>query len=480
MLPGLNVGVDSKGQVVQGSGSAQAYNGPIAISLVLDPNINAATYSLIEKSMPELAGGLRDSDEFKISRGTLRQLPAPNNNAPQVNINNQPPSNDSNGHWTESAKIIALMVILGGLLLWVMSHLLKQAQGADPQRRPENQNSPRNELPPEAPIDTVGLFETIEPRFVGLYLLKALNARKNDQLMHWVKLTSPAHHRQVLLTFPGWVALSIEKTIEAEFELENKHSVAASEKVPTADAARRLFREIAVLEQNLKEVADQQRSFLLWFPATFLRQVPTHQRLGISESSKKVLWLLRPDLGDFTRMDNIDLANTFSDASPIEVAECFHELSQWGARGFVAEQNDKKDIVQTWATIINQLNEFGPIDSQLKQAQQKLESSDYSRLVTLVASVHSPIDWASEQRREWLRFTDPQDFYYWTSLVSTPVEWDMSKELRPMRRAMFETAKTEALYQKWSEEQKKAAARRLIEQFRKIQSSSGATFAEVA
>ncbi|NJL24867.1 MAG: hypothetical protein HC902_06645 [Calothrix sp. SM1_5_4] len=90
--------------------------------------------------------------------------------------------------------------------------------------------------------------------------------------------------------------------------------------------------------------------------------------------------------------------------------------------------------------LINQLTEFSPVASQVEQAKAKLKPEEFERLIKSVAHLKTPLDFDENQRKEWLRAVEPDDYYWWVHLHKEEPSWDLAKDLRPIRYAMFRQA----------------------------------------
>lgn len=472
-LPGLTLSVDSKGNIVRQDMGASNYNGPVSISLLIDRNVRSETYELIRKEIADLAGGLRDLDEFRINRGVLRQAPIPNPNQSSITIN-QPKSDDTAKAWTDTLKLMALFVILGGLFLWMSSRrqdTKPSTAGTANSMGNLGEKMAAEHRDSSGDVEKVG-FKDIPAEVVSLFLLRAIKDRQTDKLQIWLNTSTPSEQRSILMTLPSWVSVGFEKVIQQMIDSDVKRRI-LGEEVPAELAVTRekvvsLYREMSVLERNLREKVDYQKSFLMWFPPHFVREVGHSYKTRLSENSKRLLWSMRPDLGEMVRMDadlNSDIHKLITDG---EVTACYEELCSWKSSVF-AENNLSKDAVQIWSHIINELSEFGAIKSQLSQAQGQLSAEQYALLERRTVGIKSPLVWGDEMRRKWLLEVSPEDYVYWTSLVDATPSWNLDSELRPLRRAMFRTATQAELHKSWDESAKKAAALRLLSQFRKIQ-----------
>jgi hypothetical protein len=258
---------------------------------------------------------------------------------------------------------------------------------------------------------------------------------------------------------------SLEKTIrDAIKDVES----------PKAETSA-VYLEISVLEKNLKAPAEKNRALLSWFPATYLRDVPTHQRDLLSQESRVVLWFLRPDLGDFVRQDAIarDLSSEDYDqalATPSDEAiqKCFEEMAVWNSKGIIGDRNTARDSVAALANMINQLREFGPIESLINQSKERLSSEEFARLESLVVWAKTPLSWTNGQIKDWLRVVDPQDYLWWCKILGQKPDWKLDELLRPLRLSMFNNAENEPLHTAWTEGQRKLAVERLLKQMREI------------
>jgi hypothetical protein len=463
-LPGLNVGVDDIGRVTRSEENAGQYNGGLSISVIIDPVVKAETYELIEKNISDLAGGLRDTDEFRISSAVLRQPPPPSSQSPQVEVNNNLGDKDANRD--SLLQQVAIGLALLGLFVWVISRLLNKPHENSPSTRmpPPDQASQAHQMNEEK-TKAQKQFAELDPLLTGLYLMRSQNNRQADLIRGWAHAAEPSTQRAVLMALPGWMSSSLEKTVkEAIKDLES----------PSADPAA-VYLEISVLEQNLKDPAEKSRALLCWFPATYLRDVPSHQRDSLSKESRAVLWYLRPDLGDFVRQQATagDLSSENYDQAlepPTNEAiqKCFEEISTWNSKGIIGDRSLSRDNVAALANMVNQLREFGPIESLVNQSKDRLSAEEFARLETMVVWQRTPLSWSNAQAKDWLRAVDPHDYIWWSKLIGQKPDWKLGELLRPLRLSMFSIAENEQLHATWNEGQKKIAAERLLKQMRVV------------
>jgi hypothetical protein len=456
-LPGLAVGVDSAGRVMRNDEVLGEYNGGVSISIILDPAVQKETFDLIQRSLPEIAGGLRDVDEFRISRARLRQAPAPTNQSPQVSVNNNmSPSSDKTN---DLLKQLAIGLALLGLFVWILSRLLNKEResGFQPNRNLTQGDSEdlRNDSEKK---NAHKQFAELDPFLTGLYLIRAHKNSQMDRILSWAHSAEPSTQRLVLKSLPGWISSSLEKTLQDSLkEKESKRIDIFS-----------VYLEISVLEQNLINPVERQRALLSWFPATYLRDVPSHQRDELSRQSRMVLWYLRPELGDFVKEENDGFDEAIDEPSPMALQKCFSEIESWNSKAIIGDRSKLRDTVSALASMINQMKEFGPIESRLKQAREKLSSEEVARLETLVVSTTTPLSWGETQIKEWLRKVDPQDFVWWCHLLEKAPPWKLETLVRPLRLSMFKNAQREPLHLGWTEAQRKSSAERILTQLREI------------
>lgn len=458
-LPGLSVGVDTAGRVMRNDEVLGQYNGGVSIAVILDPAVRDETYQLIERSISDLAGGLRDVDEFRISRAPLRQEPAPNNQAPQVAVNNNM-GDPAQGN--DILRQLAIGLGLLGLFIWILTRLLKAA-GKD--SGAANRQAPASEGAKEASEQAENQkkkaekhFAELDPFLTGLYLIRSQNSRQMDRVRTWSHSADPSTQRGVLMSLPGWISSSLEKTIQGAI----KDTEGNREEVST------VYLEISVLEKNLRDPDERKRALLNWFPSTFLRDVPSHQRDLLTRESRLVLWYLRPELGDFVKLENEGFDQAIEEPSIPAIQKCYAEMEAWNSKGIIGERLTNRDPVAAIVTMINQLKEFGPIESRIKQAREKLSADDFARMEKQVVWVRTPLSWTEAQVKDWLRMVDPQDYFWWCHLVGEEPAWKLENMLRPLRLSMFRNAQADLIHPGWSEAQRKAAAERILEQLRKI------------
>ena len=470
LLPGLAVGVDSAGRVMKNDDVIGQYNGGVSISIILDPAVKTETYNLIQRSISDLAGGLRDVDEFRISRAPLRQAPPPNNQAPQVAVNNNmaPPTNQNN----DLLKQLAIGFALLGLFVWVLSRLLNREKEASAPSSRSQMADPLQEAAEKIDEKKKAQkhFAELDPQLSGLYLIRAQQNKQMDRVRTWSHSADPSTQRAVLMSLPGWISSSLEKTIQD----------AIKDKEGSRADVSTVYLEISVLEQNLRDPVERKRALLSWFPPAYLRDVPAHQRDLLSRESRLVLWFLRPELGEFVKLENESYDQALEEPSALALQKCYAEMESWNSKGIIGDRSQLRDAVSAMATMINQLKEFGPIDSRLKQARERLSEQDFARLEKQIVSARTPLTWSQPQIKEWLRRVDPQDYLWWCQLIGEAPPWELEKLLRPLRLSMFRNAEREPVHTSWSESQRKAAAERIILQLREIHLSEDSTHAMAA
>lgn len=463
MLPGLNLGIDSKGEIIAQGNSGVNYNGAVSILVIVDKQIKNETYKAIEKLMPEIVGGLRDNDEMKLSQAPLRQPDLKKNDSPQISIQNMM---DNKNQMQENIKFLALLLLTGGLFFWFMNRLShsQQPREAEPPTAKHsethtNQDDEHNLLHVNASD-----FLVLDPATVALFLLKEVKDKKIDSWKKWIKSAPVIHQREVFKRLPSWVLSYLQ-------DMRKKNSSKDSEdaKISLHD----LFNNMSMVEQSFKTEAQKQKAFLQWFPAESLRFVSQRHQKSFSEKSKKILWSIRPDLGNFVKVDTLEVTELLKDASNSDIALCFEELHQLPSLD-IEENISADDAVERWAGLINQLKEFGAIDSQLAQAQNKLPDYEYLRLAHSVANINTPFEFSTSQRKDWLRAIVPEDYYYWLQSVKKVPTWNLETDLRPMRLAMFQDAEKAAHHKLWSEENRKISAERILISLRLVKTQSAA------
>ncbi|HPI41353.1 MAG TPA: hypothetical protein PLJ21_11155 [Pseudobdellovibrionaceae bacterium] len=460
-LPGLTVGVDSKGNVVRQDALGNHYNGPVSIAVLLDRNVNAETVKTIKNSINEIIGGARELDEVKISQATLRQPPIQATSP--VTVNNMPPSSSQN-NMQDHFKLAALLLMVAGLFAFLIGRVIPKNNAGQNAPRSSNNRSP--ESSPEEKKENfkqdnfADQISKIEPQVVGLYLMKALKDKKMDHVAQWGHSSSASHQRDVFLSLPAWIAAYIENSIDRD----NATVLDTLEVKP-----EQLLREITVIETNLKSDFFRAEAFLMWFPAQSLRMVPKKYQASFSSKSRSTLWHYRKELGEFVKAQVMSADQIMVEPSSEEVQICFDEMRKWPSSLYVQDQKQSHDAVTLWSDIINQLTEFSAIDGQLKQAEAHLSKEDYKKLLLQICYVESPMMWTPELVKSWLLIVDPNDYLWWSSLVQYQPQWNFSELLRPMRRAMFEFALQNPSYKTWNEQERKTSSERILAQMRHVQ-----------
>ena len=174
-LPGLNLDVDERGQVVSQNQQATDYRGPLFISVIFDKHVNQETQKTIIKNLPEISGGLLDDDELKTAVATLRQETI-SNQSPSVSINNQLPENKS--YWIDSVKLIATLSMLAGILLFFISRLSLNKKENNPGVMPFNENKKSD----DKLVDQFKWpdFTELSPSLVSLFIIKQIKEKNNQ------------------------------------------------------------------------------------------------------------------------------------------------------------------------------------------------------------------------------------------------------------------------------------------------------------
>lgn len=454
MLPGLQLGVDSKGEIVRGDQGASSYNGPVSIQVMVEEKVRPETFKTIKNLIPEIVGGVRDDDEIKVTTGPLRQAPTVmNNSTPQITIQNSPDRNQTQ----ENIKFLALLLVTGGLFFWFLSKLnfgdkFDRQSGANPSpyRSGESEDTARSAE--VAPAD----FSVLDPEAVGLFLLREVRQENPAAWLKWLKSAPSLHQREVFKHLPSWVLAYLQDLITTEDEQMDAEEL----------SLHSLFNKIVLIEQSFKTPSQKKKAFLQWFPAKCLRFVPKKYQSALSDRSKIVLWSLRPDLGNLVRSDSLPLDQAMTEPTDTDLEFCHQELFSFPSVTLEQAANETKDVVLRWANMINQLTEFSPIESQLHQAELKLSSIEYARLLRSVAHLTTPFEFNESTRREWLRTIEADDYYYWLHLVKTTPGWQLENELRPMRLAMFRESELAKVHESWSEEDRKRSGARILHGFR--------------
>ncbi|MCB0367896.1 MAG: hypothetical protein KDD45_00290, partial [Bdellovibrionales bacterium] len=427
-LPGLNLDVDERGQVVSQNQQATDYRGPLFISVIFDKHVNQETQKTIIKNLPEISGGLLDDDELKTAVATLRQETI-SNQSPSVSINNQLPENKS--YWIDSVKLIATLSMLAGILLFFISRLSLNKKENNPGVMPFNENKKSD----DKLVDQFKWpdFTELSPSLVSLFIIKQIKEKNNQIVLNLFSLTDASFQRKVMMSLPAWVSTSIQKLV---FDNENSFNSDNPEKI-NINIANKIYLELTILEHSFKTESDYEKAFLLWFPPEMLRFVPKFQQKDLSIVSKTTLWYFRQDLGGFIRTDTSPEESLLKEPQPSAIHNCYVELKNWTSTSYVFESEKGLNIVNVWSQIINSLHEFGPIDFQVEQAKLKLTENQYKELENLIVRTLTPLLWSETKRKSWLRNIEPDDFYWWRSLLKEPLDWNLKSYVRTLRYGMF-------------------------------------------
>lgn len=461
-LPGLNVGVDAKGRVVRQDAGAADYTGAVSVSLVLDRTVRPETAKLIEARLPEIIGGLKDSDELKVTRAGLRQPARANSASPAVTVNNvAAPSENKTSQ--DNLKFMAVLLIATGLLVWVLGRFGGRREGQNP-GSPGQRPEPMGPIASRETAERGADLSELDAFASAIYVLKALKEGRSENLQRWIDQSTLKSQRAVFAVLPGWASAYIDG-----FVSRLPHERKTQDPVVAAS----IYREIAVIEQSLRSEHDRRLAFLTWFPAQGLRYVPKAHQQAFSQKDRHTLWHFRPDLGDFVRATELETA-VGHELSKDDVKSCFDSLMSWPSSSLVKEPRTAKGGPTPWIQAIHLLNEFGPVASQLEQARLKLNDSDFATVWRESAHLESPLSWDEANRRAWLRQVDPQDYQWWKSLLKKAPDWSLEKDLRPLRLAMFRFAENQPAFQSWSEQEKKESAARILQSMRAVLRGEGA------
>jgi hypothetical protein len=461
MLPGLNVGVDSKGTVINQNQGAGDYQGAISITVIIDNNVKNETYQTLQKVIPDLIGGVREDDEIKISKSSLRQVPVQANTTPTIQIQNQIPENKTSTQ--DQIKFLSIILVFGGLLFWLISKFLGQ-NNQNLKNQPldiKTSSATENNSPINEHLEKVD-FSVLDPNSVGLFLMKQFKNKKDlSAFSCWVALSDGLHQREVFKHLPAWI---LDYFRDQEITLKKENNL----QLPLT--ANELFHEISLTEQSLKTSPQKQKAFLMWFPAEALRFVPRQTQASLTEYSKRVLWNIRPDLGNFVKMDVVDIDSLMSEVSENEISECLNEIQSWSSKTVEQDsnENNSKNQILRWKGYIDSLTEFGPIDSQLKQAKEKMTAEQFQEIYKSVAHLNTPLLFNADTRKDWLRTISPDDFFWWQTSLNKNIDWDLKNELRPLRYNMFMQASENKNFESWSEKEKKIATQRILNSFKQL------------
>jgi hypothetical protein len=455
-LPGLTVGVDAKGQIVRQDAGASDYNGGLSISVILDSRVNAETQKLIEKIIPEVSGGLRDTDEFKMSKSILRQPPVPVAAMPGQQSSPSPAQQSSNS-WMENIRFLALLLFASGIFAWMLGRIWDKKEEKNPGQRP-NANDKAAVTEDELVFKT-DLTE-LSPKVVGLYLLREIKEKREALVESFFHATSASFQRKVFLTYPAWVSASLQSYQKTNDE------IVADEINP--EFFQKIYLDVTVLEQSLMTELDFEKAFLMWFPPKSLRMVPKSLQNSFSQKSRNCLWYFRPELGEFVKASEMTTEEMQSEPNFDQIHSCFSEMSAWTSSAYISGERMKTNPVDTWAQILNSLSEFGPLQSQLAQAKDKLSPEDYLSLEGKIVTLRTPLLWSELQVRQWLRLLDPQDYLWWVHMLGEPTNWNLDAWLTPMRRSMYKFSEENPAFGSWTEENKKLSSSRILESMKAV------------
>lgn len=458
-LPGLNLGIDQLGRIVRQDEGGAGYYGGVAVQIVIDEAVNPRTYKLIEDLIPEIMGGLREDDEFRVTRGKLRQpLPVTASNAPMITINNAQSEPSQASQMQDHLKLLALALVGLGVILWMLS----RSKGRSDKKSRDDQaamkaaaNNEKQRV--EEPAD----YSILDAKAVSLFLLRELKERNYANYMIWKKASTPAFKRDVFRNYPAWIVSYLQNNPNLNVEPEATTPGLENETNRRSEEEINLFEQMTLFEQVIRESKNQNIFFLKYFPAEALRFVPKEELSQLSPRTKKTIWLLRQDLGGMTTLSSEELRNLTGKVSEEEIEHAYNEFCNFNLRDFITDQN-VLDMNALFKSQILALREFSAISTKLSEAQGVLSQEEYETLRRNVAHVELPFLMTPTQQKAWVKNIEPEDYYWWTSLVKKQPSWRLEDYLRPMRLEMFRQSAEAQNYRNWTEEQKKKSSERVL------------------
>ena len=472
-LPGLRVGVDDKGQVVFGQASGSSYNGPVSVTVVIDNEVKEETVKTIEALLPEIMGGAQNSDDIKVRRALLYQpiredaKPA----GPQITIQNLPPKDPirielpkqemANGDWM---KFVSLLILGLGALMWLSGRNKSEPQSQRPMptmapthphpgREDANDSGSGNDWDPRT-------LEDADPSVSTLYIVKMMHEKKLGKAYSLFSMSSPRAQRAVLTCMPAWLSA---------YTLDQFESMKTSHEKQAAADPGTILRELTVLDKALTgSEAYYATNFIQWLPDKALSYVSAKSAMAVSTNMCVVLAFTRPDLASQFPFDESALLSNAKDLKPENMIEAYKEMQGWSSR-MVDSRRKAPSIVDTMVRVINGLNTFEEIDAKFASIQDKLKPADMANLRKRAVSLESLKGISDEQKKEFLRSVDPNDYVFLSTFPGVEVsQWPIDKLMRPIRYQAFKFAAKEKVHEAWSAKDKSKASTRLLMQLRKI------------
>lgn len=470
-LPGLSLAVDGRGEVVQQGAGSSSYFGPVIAKVIIDETVADTTFQMVDTLLAEIVGGVNPADELTVSRGLIKQKPPEADTKPQIQINNNIPEKSDASN--DNLRTLALILIVMSALMWFLmkqSQSKSSASGADNSRDGQGASKAAESAAAAASItagqaakesETLSELDTTAP---ALFLMKALKENHLNKVRTFLDFADGRLQRKTFQAMPAWVLTHLNKKMETFVPLDEE----TGEKYTLRDRGpelRGMVSEIALIEQSLKSSTQRYKALLQWFSPVGLRYVSQRHRDHVSPRTKAVLWNLRSDLGLFAAADDSLKAE---DMTSEDFESAWNELHLLPSSEFDKESDGFSDV-ERWVTSLNQLEEFGPIESQLKLAGEKLSPIDFKTLMGKVCHLETPLTFSRDDRKEWLRNVNPEDYFWWQEMLGEAPPWKLEEELRPLRLAAFREAERAQTHKTWPEDDKKQSAKRILFGLRKVQ-----------
>lgn len=467
-LPGLPVAVDSAGKLVKNADDSQgAYQGPIELTVVIDNNVKKETVDLIQKMLPDIMGTSNDEDSIRVQRASLRQPPAPNNNAPSIVIQNSQPKNEpsSSPMWKDLLSVIALALVGLGVLMWLIgkrettqNRARQQDLSAQSPKIPELSEKPRKIL-----LDAAKVLGDVDPAIIGLYLLRLLKNEGESRMNVLVREIDLSGQKSILSCYPKWLAQWVHESWKPS-GLEE----------PTEEQTLEcmvMVREITLLESELKgNQVKRARFFMENFPLSVFSTALT-EGYQLSDRSAMSMWILRPDTVNSFTNSNINPENMPHEVTDSDLNELYKELMQWERKQKVFSMGS--DLVSKWKMVLNLCSTLEEHSKKLQEARQKLSESEYGRLLELTVGWHS-LDGLDELRqKEFLRSLDVGDLVWAQTQVTHLEKWPMESLMRPLKYRMYQDALGTKSHDTWSAEEVKLASTRVLQLLKGLVADQG-------
>ena len=450
-LPGLQVAVDTEGNLIQKNDDVNSYKGPVDITVLIDQTIHEDTYKTIEDLLPEIIGTENVADSISISRALLKQVvPA---SQPEIVIQNGVPQDQSSS--PSSMKFLAILLFGAGILLWIFGRK-SDNNNTSPSERAASYAPPSPAQQESADIATKTLSQFYSHEVLAYYLLK--HSGNEEKCSAFVNLLSLGEQKETVQQFPIWLAQHFTGVWN-----QNSDESSGFEDELSIEIVNR---ELALLDREISSDNAKQEFFIQNFPWKALDAAYKDQKT-LSNNALMSLWQYRPEASRLFGQSqglNVEVLTSETDGN---VPELFKEL--WNLDSQVsAKQKSQRDPVQVWSSVINQMESFTQVNEQLLNAQKKLAPEQYSSLEDQVVTEESIFKLSEKETKEWLRIVEPADLVWFLSTLSKQPSWDFESLVRPMRLAMIKGSQQEQVHTDWDSSNIEHASSRILGSLRLV------------